>query len=333
MEYHRKFILSALLLYLHFVGTFSISTFTNISREIINNPTLERWMNLDQSLKEKMKSFLNGALPHLLHASEVLNLTSKCKKESLQLISGLRNLDTWAISFLDSTAKPQSGFISGAVSSFGAYKQCLDTVATGKPYKGSRRVLFQGQYCLIDVKPPLPNKTRIIGLNDQLEELTNFSGSDFLSYVARMAHYFHLVPSRLGVCIPSGCSRRDMDQLAQLTAHHLHLSAKISNCEVNEKVQFTETVIFVICTCSFLVLLVLLSSLVEILSYYYKMNLRHKGFQVLFAFSLITNFKKLVNVKTSSESLRCLHGIRALSMFWVVLGHIYIFHSRSVFMF
>ncbi|KFM60148.1 Nose resistant to fluoxetine protein 6, partial [Stegodyphus mimosarum] len=333
MAYEGKFILSFLLLHSYFVGTLSTSILANISKEIIESPILDRWMNLDQSMKENMKSFLNGVLSHLLYAKEVLNLTSQCQRESLQLISGLKNLETWAIRFLDSSAKPQSGFISGAVSSFGAYKQCLDTVATEKPYKGNRKALFQGQYCLIDVKPPLPNKTRVIGLNDHLEELRNFSGSEFLKTVTKMAHYFHLIPSRLGVCIPSGCSRTDMDQLAKLTGEHMHLSAKISTCEVHEKDQYTETVIFVICVCSFLILLVLLSSLVEVLSHSHKMNLEHKGFQALLAFSLLTNFKKLFYVKSSSDSLLFLHGIRALSMFWVVLGHTYIFHSRSVFMF
>ncbi|XP_065828520.1 nose resistant to fluoxetine protein 6-like [Oscarella lobularis] len=42
------------------------------------------------------------------------------------------------------------------------------------------------------------------------------------------------------------------------------------------------------------------------------------------AFSMARNLPKLLNTKTQSKSIDCLHGIRALSMFWVILGHCYL---------
>lgn len=39
------------------------------------------------------------------------------------------------------------------------------------------------------------------------------------------------------------------------------------------------------------------------------------------SFSVISNGKKLLAVSRSPEQFHCLHGIRWLSMMWVVLGH------------
>ncbi|XP_037067998.1 nose resistant to fluoxetine protein 6-like [Pollicipes pollicipes] len=43
--------------------------------------------------------------------------------------------------------------------------------------------------------------------------------------------------------------------------------------------------------------------------------------QALVAFSVYTNTEKLMNTTTGAGTLSCLHGIRFLSMTWVVLGH------------
>ena len=47
--------------------------------------------------------------------------------------------------------------------------------------------------------------------------------------------------------------------------------------------------------------------------------------KVFLAFSVYTNGSKLLCTTQPSSSLTCVHGIRFLSMTWVVLGHSYIF--------
>ncbi|GFX14324.1 nose resistant to fluoxetine protein 6 [Trichonephila clavipes] len=40
---------------------------------------------------------------------------------------------------------------------------------------------------------------------------------------------------------------------------------------------------------------------------------------------MITNFKRLISTKSSSDNLKCIHGLRFLSITWVVMGHSYFF--------
>ena len=57
------------------------------------------------------------------------------------------------------------------------------------------------------------------------------------------------------------------------------------------------------------------------------------GLQVILSFSMYTNFKKIISTREGGgDTLSCLHGMRFLSMSWVLLGHSFIFALGSLFM-
>ena len=47
--------------------------------------------------------------------------------------------------------------------------------------------------------------------------------------------------------------------------------------------------------------------------------------RALLAFSLPANTRKILGVSDVTDSVRCLHGIRVLSIFWVIVGHTLLF--------
>jgi hypothetical protein len=47
--------------------------------------------------------------------------------------------------------------------------------------------------------------------------------------------------------------------------------------------------------------------------------------EILVSFSMFTNGSKLLATKSSEGTLTCLHGIRFLSICWIVVGHRYMF--------
>jgi len=50
----------------------------------------------------------------------------------------------------------------------------------------------------------------------------------------------------------------------------------------------------------------------------------------LLCFSFYTNGVKLLSATKSSESLGCVHGIRFISMTWVILGHTLVFSLPAI---
>lgn len=43
--------------------------------------------------------------------------------------------------------------------------------------------------------------------------------------------------------------------------------------------------------------------------------------ELLLSFSLVTNFKAICDSGVGSDTISCIHGIRAFSMVWIILGH------------
>ena len=59
-----------------------------------------------------------------------------------------------------------------------------------------------------------------------------------------------------------------------------------------------------------------------------KSNLLHLGnglVQALICFSILKNARTLINTKSPKDSIRSINGIRAISMTWVILGHVFFF--------
>ena len=52
---------------------------------------------------------------------------------------------------------------------------------------------------------------------------------------------------------------------------------------------------------------------------------RKKVIDVMRAFSFVSNAKKLLNTPTAKSPLSCLNGMRVISMWWVIQGHVYAF--------
>ena len=54
------------------------------------------------------------------------------------------------------------------------------------------------------------------------------------------------------------------------------------------------------------------------------------GIKLLLSFSLYSNFNDIMSSNTGGkDTLTCLHGIRFISMTWVVLGHNFLYMSRD----
>ena len=46
--------------------------------------------------------------------------------------------------------------------------------------------------------------------------------------------------------------------------------------------------------------------------------------KVLQSFSILSNGKEVLSTETSNSHITCLSGIRTISMFWIIYGHLYL---------
>jgi len=101
--------------------------------------------------------------------------------------------------------------MSGTLSALGNYDQCMDT----KVIEDDKEV-FRGQYCILQIRPPLPKlkgrisyKKPLISLKGSKFEDTWFDKRIAGSYAAG----FYSSPVYNGLCLPSSCSPAELNTI------------------------------------------------------------------------------------------------------------------------
>ncbi|XP_042897471.1 nose resistant to fluoxetine protein 6-like [Parasteatoda tepidariorum] len=306
----------------------------SVNNEKMSNLTvLDKWKMMETGAKELANKGVKALLSQLVTGEGRLNISSQCMREGMLLISGLKNIKPWAIRFIDSSAKIIDGALTGSMSSFGSYDECVDTIVRSEKSRDKGKMLFRGQYCSIDIRPPLPPVKNFYKLHDVLDELKNFSeGGTVISEAAKYAHFFYFLSLRMGICVPSGCSYDDISEITNSISSYLTLDVQTLRCEIKQVNEFTPIKIFTMFVYSFAGLFMLIGSSIDMYSYYTKTAFKGTGMRVLLSFSFISNFKKFVNTKSTSDTLSCLNGIRFLCMSWIILGHSYLNVNFQIFL-
>ena len=100
---------------------------------------------------------------------------------------------------IDSWGRFPSGLISGTVTAFGDYDQCIDIDHT---VNGKTIV---GKYCLLDIRLPIPSSP--ITFNENIS-----TNSLFKTIVKNPLNYMRITN---GICIPSVCTKLEMTLILQ----------------------------------------------------------------------------------------------------------------------
>ncbi|XP_076807344.1 nose resistant to fluoxetine protein 6-like [Clavelina lepadiformis] len=209
--------------------------------------------------------------------------------------------ESYTLQVLDAWGKPESGILNGNVKWLGRYFECSNI----------NYDYFKGKYCSVYVgKPPAP------------------------------AAYGIGFPTGLtvGGCFPDTCSQEDISSLIKSLAQN---KTSIVDCPV----QFTEwgaKEILGIIILLLLFLIVIASSLYDLKS---NMNAKFKSefsdkvvlqinsfeegpqfkrgkiHQILTSFSIIQNTRRFLVTTQRPTDITCLHGMRFISMSWVIIGH------------
>ncbi|XP_035215129.1 nose resistant to fluoxetine protein 6-like [Stegodyphus dumicola] len=217
-------------------------------------------------------------------------------------------------------SKPPAGLLEGTLSDFGAFDQCLDIILPKK----NGEVEFRGQYCAMEANPLMPPIPKNFSLAKQRHAQPLDSIAEEVK-IGGMAFYY--LKFRLGLCVPSACNLNDMKLIAEKISKAIQMNIQIPQCYVKESATFRPIHIVVIFILSLLLLACLYGSIIEHKASKEKDRRLRPHEEMFKCFSFISNYQRLMGSSKGSEELKALHGLRALSMAWVILGHTYVWSN------
>lgn len=280
----------------------------------------------EDKLQESIESMVRRVLPSIIRYGYEANITNECTSSLMKLLLDFKDLKLWAYLMMDATGKHEGGFSSGTIGALGSYHQCLDIVERGQDK------VIQGQYCLVDLKPPLPPKPKQLMLGQSIFQ--NINGSfktEMMIETNWFLFAFYDLSFRIGLCIPSTCSKEDLNELLKQVLGSFQIKTGVLSCEVKQEMSLDYLQCFVIVSCLSILginIICTVGSKVNILRT--KPSLENKAVvssaftKAVASFSILDNFRKSISTERRKDStLDFLDGIRFLSMTWVVLGHAY----------
>ncbi|KAG8198740.1 hypothetical protein JTE90_023505 [Oedothorax gibbosus] len=284
------------------------------------------------SLAHELK-LIFGDLRHSVLLSYLKDTTDvQCVEDIMYVFQNLYSTtDDWAFKMLDSYGKPESGLLRGQLKWLGDYNECLDSYASyDETYQQGG---FRGQYCSITVSVPFANKVLPVRLGIclpdschssafKLEEMIKIDRAmvspslrnvdltcqpisrefTYKAYIVMFLIYFIVLLTVIGSSItamdyfvkpPIKSHGSDSDiEKVPMKGEYQKLPLKDEDKEytavkIGYKGPETQTVLE-----------------------------RTKSF--FNCFCIFTNCNNLLDSKSSENHLRCLHGIRFLTLCWLL---------------
>ncbi|CAH0554818.1 unnamed protein product [Brassicogethes aeneus] len=220
-----------------------------------------------------------------------VNSTNKCIRyvASLPISSKLI--------LFDSSAKVPNGILNLNLNDLGSYDECLNIRET------IHNETLNGKYCLGTFKFQLGE------LYKQFSSFQSVLEENNRTEDANIALSFYL-----GYCLLDVCSPEDFHTIlpwATFEDKYCYSKAKEHDFDT-----WDITAIFIF---AFFAAIVLLSTIYDLYLYYTETK---PSYIILIAFSLWTNGRKIFTPTSSSDQLTCINGIKAISISWIVYGHV-----------
>ncbi|XP_077528435.1 nose resistant to fluoxetine protein 6-like [Haemaphysalis longicornis] len=279
------------------------------------------WKDQEDRLKEGIESFFKILFPSLVRLGSEAEISTECQAAYFKMFLAVRQLKTWALQMVDSSGKIPNGVMAGTAASFGHFDQCLDIAVAGDA--------FRGKFCnlelwLRDLPRPSANAADIIGDSESV-----------LTFFYDNGYWLRLLPARMGVCIPSTCSSDDLQKMASKASQGLQMKANVTSCQVKEPISFTQEQLVVLCILGVVLLLAVVGTALGLFivptSPFCDCQAGRVA-EVLCSFSLERNTRALfARSEHVAGPLEALNGIRVVSCFWIVLGHIYFLTDLSTY--
>ncbi|XP_071536043.1 nose resistant to fluoxetine protein 6-like isoform X2 [Panulirus ornatus] len=250
-------------------------------------------------------------LPHTGSSSS----SDSCTSDVQVVLMAIMNEERWALKMVDSWGKLPDGVLDGNTQAFGSLDECLSIHVEPE---GSNH--FKGQYCLVSLKTLPGNETEEeVYETDARPRILTSMGS--ASQMLAMSSY--------GTCLPSTCTGEQLAESLEVVLEPQGLNVSFVMCQTDAPptLDYNAGDVIMIVVLTLLCLTAVAATVVDVwIINTDQQDLRNGRLKYLLVFSIYTNLTKMFRINTSKnkEVISCLHGMRVMSMTWVVWCHQYL---------
>lgn len=128
---------------------------------------------------------------------------------------------------------------------------------------------------------------------------------------------------RLGICVPSACSRNDIDVLIKAALQNYGVNASVPLCDVETSIKLDRIQRGALAFLCVVFAMVTLGTFLDL----FLRSCREKTkdtnglLKAMTSWSAYTNTLRLFDVSDDGSRIRALHGVRFLTMLWIILGY------------
>ena len=306
----------------------------------IHHNAHEIWRQYAHILRNVTNSFLEDNLSKIMEIVYTAEISDDCLVTLTGILPAAKDGSSWFYRMLDASGRPfPAGTTDGSITDLGSYDQCL----------AIRNSDLQGQYCLLRWSPPLPpvrqrDLSRLLNLQTRV---LNFTGTElegtFIDDIAGYIHALYDRHGRFGICTPSNCSKEDLQQLVEAMAKDTHIHTEVAYCEVQSPITLTPTQTVLVVLILFFIAVIAMATLAHVVIERKRASDRKSDCQedteesfavkLVMALSSLSNFRALVSMEEKKGSISAIHGIRVISMIWIILTHTYLVPIKESFSF
>ncbi|EDW80737.1 uncharacterized protein Dwil_GK11404 [Drosophila willistoni] len=225
----------------------------------------------------------------------------QCVADLTQWMNSFSKGSYWALKMIDSWGSIPSGYLYGNTYDLGNYDECI---RINKLVTSSQNI--KGKYCFMK----LPLAKYLLGMDLDIS----------------------IVKMKIAICFPDSCTAQLMERLVgQLLQHLLQLksangsvSINENRCQTGDSQPLDGLTIYVIVILSLFGFATLLATLYD----YFLCHDQDQLNRIVKIFSARANSRgifRIVESKPNSNVIDCLHGLRCMSLIWVIFGHEYVY--------
>ncbi|GAB6033680.1 hypothetical protein CHUAL_013737 [Chamberlinius hualienensis] len=231
---------------------------------------------------------------HEIVKRNTVHLSTECYNDLILFLETLEKPSkdgksyNWAQQMMDSYGGIPSGIAQANIYWLGDFWECLK-VEVKKD--NSTELRFKGQYCLA-----------------------------FLNIIVPL-------PVKIGTCFPSTCTSSELQDVINLVMiFPSSMSLHPDYCQTSDKKSWDAITVVISVFIGFIVCIVIIATiydsfLTKFKGVYSQQPNVGKFASVLLAFSAAKNCEKVFNLSKTNDGFAAIHGLRAISISWIVLGH------------